>query len=200
MSIFVRRGHWREGPQRVRHWVSDHVVSRDWWTAAEWELKKSPKLAAWVNPNAQCPVCGKPVYFYGNAAGSRVYFDELGKPWPKHRCTDVELHDPYQLNSQLPVFRSPAETRAYKEAARKARIEVPNKPSSTVLTLVSVSDIQIVAIPMGLGEQYTEHYQVISASAGGRPLAGDLLFRTGPEISFFHRPTFAVVTLVVRRM
>ncbi|MDF3419992.1 hypothetical protein HKX23_16710 [Sulfitobacter sp. KE29] len=41
-----------------------------------------------VNPNASCPVCGQPVYFYANENGSRVFFDELGKPWAKHPCTD----------------------------------------------------------------------------------------------------------------
>lgn len=41
-----------------------------------------------VNPNAKCPVCGEDVFFYQNEFGSRVYFDELGPPWPKHPCTD----------------------------------------------------------------------------------------------------------------
>jgi hypothetical protein len=39
-------------------------------------------------PNARCPVCGASVFFYQNAHGSRVFFDELGPPWPKHPCTD----------------------------------------------------------------------------------------------------------------
>lgn len=43
-----------------------------------------------VNPNASCPVCGQPVYFYANKNGSRVFFDELGQPWTKHPCTDNE--------------------------------------------------------------------------------------------------------------
>lgn len=44
--------------------------------------------SAWVHPNANCPVCGATVFFYSNEHGSRVYFDELGPPWPKHPCTD----------------------------------------------------------------------------------------------------------------
>jgi hypothetical protein len=28
------------------------------------------------------------VFFYQSADGGRVFFDELGPPWPKHRCTD----------------------------------------------------------------------------------------------------------------
>lgn len=42
----------------------------------------------YVNSNARCPVCSAAVFFYANAAGSRVYFDDLGPPWPKHPCTD----------------------------------------------------------------------------------------------------------------
>lgn len=41
-----------------------------------------------VVPNATCPVCKASVYFYSNANGSRVFFDSLGPPWPKHPCTD----------------------------------------------------------------------------------------------------------------
>lgn len=50
-----------------------------------------PYSARWLKPNAQCPVCGASVYFWSNAAGSRVYFDEMGPPWPKHPCTDAQL-------------------------------------------------------------------------------------------------------------
>lgn len=28
------------------------------------------------------------MFYYANASGSRVYFDDLGPPWPKHPCTD----------------------------------------------------------------------------------------------------------------
>src|ERR1700730_3238154 len=42
----------------------------------------------YVNPNAKCPVCGDAVYFYANEHGSRVFFDDLGPPWPKHPCTE----------------------------------------------------------------------------------------------------------------
>lgn len=44
--------------------------------------------ASFTNPNASCPVCGAHVYFYQSPAGGRVFFDDLGPPWPKHPCTD----------------------------------------------------------------------------------------------------------------
>ena len=43
-------------------------------------------------PNAQCPVCGEAVFFYSNSAGSAVFFDEVGRPWPKHPCTNRTLY------------------------------------------------------------------------------------------------------------
>lgn len=43
---------------------------------------------SYVNPNAHCPVCGDQVFFYRSPFGGRVFFDNLGWPWPKHRCTD----------------------------------------------------------------------------------------------------------------
>jgi len=46
----------------------------------------------YTNPNARCPVCQVSVYFYQSPDGGRVFFDELGPPWPKHPCTDNEAH------------------------------------------------------------------------------------------------------------
>ncbi|NMR19182.1 hypothetical protein HIR71_02940 [Cellulomonas fimi] len=50
-------------------------------------MRTAPFSQRWVRPNAQCPVCGAAVYFYSNEHGSRVFFDEMGPPWPKHPCT-----------------------------------------------------------------------------------------------------------------
>ena len=50
--------------------------------------------ACFVNPNASCPVCGLAVFFYANQSGSKVYFDDLGPPWPKHPCTDNPRYRP----------------------------------------------------------------------------------------------------------
>jgi hypothetical protein len=44
--------------------------------------------SSYVTPNATCPVCGETVFFYQAPSGGRVFFDDLGWPWPKHPCTD----------------------------------------------------------------------------------------------------------------
>lgn len=45
-------------------------------------------LASFTVPNACCPACNASVFFYTSPFGGRVFFDELGPPWPKHPCTD----------------------------------------------------------------------------------------------------------------
>lgn len=108
MSTFQRRGHWRTGKNGTRHWVSGHSVAREStgapWTATSsragtrstWPPRTIPTsgrrhyVETFAKPNARCPVCGASVYFYSNEHGSRVFFDELGPPWPKHPCTANE--------------------------------------------------------------------------------------------------------------
>lgn len=34
----------------------------------------------------RCKICGKEVFYYSCTCGSKVFFDELGPPWPKHNC------------------------------------------------------------------------------------------------------------------
>lgn len=95
MSTFSRSGHWRRSANGGVHWVSSHVVSRDLWDPS---VGVQPGLhglgsghenyASFVFPNARCPVCEAPVFFYQSPSGGRVFFDELGPPWPKHGCTD----------------------------------------------------------------------------------------------------------------
>ena len=103
MTVYWRDGFWRMGSNGTYHEVAGHWVSRDEWDRSssgpddyrnyyieqlrEARVNRNP-TAALVNPNAECPVCAQPVFFFQNQFGSRVYFDDLGPPWPKHPCTD----------------------------------------------------------------------------------------------------------------
>lgn len=60
----------------------------------------SPLAGGLITPNATCPVCGAPVYYYESEYGGRVFFDELGPPWPKHPCT---THEPDRSPRQSSV-------------------------------------------------------------------------------------------------
>jgi hypothetical protein len=64
-------------------------------------------------PNATCPLCGAAVWFWRNDAGSKVYFDALGAPWPKHPCMDFSTAGPSPSSrprTAVPAGRSPSST------------------------------------------------------------------------------------------
>jgi len=75
---------------RKRHPDDAHAVSSYWWVPPITQTRES-----YVNPNAFCPKCDASVFFYQSPNGGRVFFDELGPPWPKHPCTD---------NASIPKF------------------------------------------------------------------------------------------------
>ena len=52
-----------------------------------------------TNPNARCPVCRVPVFFYQSPDGGRVFFDSPGPPWPKHPCTSNDAPSSSRLRS-----------------------------------------------------------------------------------------------------
>jgi hypothetical protein len=75
-------GRGRGGPRRF---VTDSGEP----TSYGWSSDRAVGIvASYVNPNAHCPVCGEAVFFYPSPHNGRVFFDDLGPPWPKHPCTD----------------------------------------------------------------------------------------------------------------
>lgn len=57
---------------------------------SDWaKTRYANEAKSYTNPNATCPVCNAPVFFYQSPEGGRVFFDEMGPPWPKHPCTDT---------------------------------------------------------------------------------------------------------------
>lgn len=54
--------------------------------------------------NIRCPGCAKPVFFYQNEHGSRVFFERLGKPWPRHDCPNWQRRfelQPVEIRGQI---------------------------------------------------------------------------------------------------
>lgn len=122
MSRFNRSGHWRTSASGNTHWVSEHVVDRDtwhsglaapvpealpswarrpWYWKGDWH-KPASLDECFYEPNATCPQCGARVYFYQNEFGSKVYFDHLGPPWPKHPCMDTGEHGVHETRAGTP--------------------------------------------------------------------------------------------------
>lgn len=82
---------WNHPPECSCGWGGEGHLGRG--TASRLENNQGQKYYAftgyssYTNPNARCPVCGVYVFFYQSPEGGRVFFDELGPPWPKHPCT-----------------------------------------------------------------------------------------------------------------
>lgn len=48
-----------------------------------------PTHGSWCNAvtwRTKCPSCREPVFFFQCDCGSKIFFDELGIPWPIHNC------------------------------------------------------------------------------------------------------------------
>lgn len=45
------------------------------------------KLISEIKPII-CKYCGAEIYFYQNEYGSKVCFNQLGKPWERHECKE----------------------------------------------------------------------------------------------------------------
>ena len=154
----------------------------------------------YVNPNAKCPVCREAVYFYANKHGSRVFFDDLGPPWPKHHCTD---------NPREPVAPRGAPTRRTRgmmqeliEAANTAGL-FRNKlfgrriPTEWTLLLVITVDRDgnensVTAEFLDLQSGETTQFKRRSDEPILEP--GDFVNIKGKEISFVHKATLIPVT------
>lgn len=92
----------------------------------ERQFREGSFSSCFVMPNASCPVCGAAVFFYQNAHGSRVFFDELGHPWPKHACTDRGRNYEVRVPSQSYVGfarRSFVEIEEILDFLREAKID-----------------------------------------------------------------------------
>ena len=72
-----------------------------------WRKSSSIKLS--LGPNANCPLCHKPVYFVPGPRGGGAYFNSLGPPWPKHPCmTSERPYSPYNAKGRPKLRNRPS--------------------------------------------------------------------------------------------
>lgn len=158
VSTFRRRGHYRRGPSGQRVWVSSHKVTRGSKASPprikvqrvdtvpalrasnlsrnRQDIDKHPAARVetdrWADPNAKCPLCGAAVYFFADRFGGRVYFDEVGPPWPKHPCPlDTRVASPGRAVS--PSF---SEKRLRRVNTRSAQHSSPTQGPATRSSIV----------------------------------------------------------------
>lgn len=103
MTTFIRRSYTRYSKYGVPHAVRASLVERNDWSRAGSQHESlrdyyrrqlhdhgrgHKRSRHFHQPECPLPLCGAQVFYYQNQFGSRVYFDDIGKPWPKHPCTD----------------------------------------------------------------------------------------------------------------
>ncbi len=157
----------------------------------------------YVNPNARCPVCGTAVFFYSNHFGSKVYFDDLGPPWPKHPCTDNPRR-PIESTGSLvgkPLRRANGLTQELLSAARTAGL----LRSSASQRAPQEWQLMVVVSIDRTGNKNTVLAEFLDAEVGRThkftyfsdvPLVefGDFASKKGDQISFLHRDTLKIIT------
>ncbi len=155
----------------------------------------------YVNPNAKCPVCNEAVFFYANASGSRVYFDDLGPPWPKHPCTDnpsrrIKDHATY---SGSPVRRPRGIAYELVEASRIAgslRSAEGSGGRWALLVLVSVNrrGTKNSMLAEHLEPNHSQRIPVTCHSDDPIFEIGDYLSMRGNQFSFFDKVSMSTCT------
>lgn len=108
---------WNHHPGCTCGWGGEGHLGRR--TDGSWSPSSAGSTARWLNlssftiPNATCPVCKASVFYYQSPDGGRVFFDELGPPWPKHPCTDT---DTWRLSTRAFVPLPPPTSTSHRYA------------------------------------------------------------------------------------
>lgn len=220
MTTYNRRGHYRRGPNGQRVWVSSHTVSRSSGSSYIQPSQRSlpivtpreaslvfprttpfapttrlPRSIRWARPNAVCPVCGAFVYFYSNEYGSRVYFDEIGPPWPKHPCTDNPAQS--SRTSEKSSRISPA---LYPDAVGREKVaSLPPYGTRNAFTVLQAVRHNNGATLIHLRPLYTNSkVEVWETPANVSLEVGQLVFVDGSSLSYVDTEKAQLVRAAVR--
>jgi hypothetical protein len=216
MTSFDRRGHYRTNAYGTTFWVSGHGVNRDDWNRAQFaaNLRKADAISylhrhaartisgCYVNPNARCPVCREPVFFYANRFGSRVFFDELGPAWTKHPCTDNPQKpvNTSHLTYTPPAHRKTGERLELLRNAQTAgfvRTKFYGNDNEQWHLLVVNSVLRSKTTSIVVCECITLHptQEVRFTIVSAEPVfdVGDFVNKRGGHFSFLHRDSMTVV-------
>jgi hypothetical protein len=195
----VNTGGRLSGSQRIL--LQDDMRHRDALNLLKGHAARSIS-GCYVNPNAKCPVCGDAVYFYANEHGSRVFFDDLGPPWPKHPCTD---------NPREPVIPRGAPTRRTRgmmqeliTAANTAGLfknkvfgrRIPAEWTLLLVVDVRRDDDENTVTAEFLDSQTGETTQFKCRSTHPVLEPGDFVNMKGKEISFVDKATLVPITFL----
>jgi hypothetical protein len=176
---------------------------------AVFELKRESARTisgCFVNPNAKCPVCGAGVFFYANEHGSRVFFDDLGPPWPKHPCTDIPRD--YAPKTTLPVRRTRGSMQELIAAANVAGLfinrvfgqRVADEWTMLVVLVVDRVDEENTVTAEFLDSREGETTTFACRSEVSILGPGDFINMKGDQVSFVHKDSLWPITFTIGEM
>ena len=226
MTRFWRDGFWRTSVYGTTHWVEGHWVDRDAWDRSSSGSSRSyyaellttaratrSFTSSFVNPNAECSVCGAPVFFYQNEFGSRVFFDELGPPWPKHPCTDNsdarQAPVAASIRTLEPAWRSENEVSAITWWQQNAgqhplfafRARYSQTPWSRVRVAKRLKFSNGVLLAVVIEREDVSREAFLRAKRLPRSVgAGTVAFLNGKTLSFFDSASMSVAEAPVERV
>jgi ribosomal protein S27AE len=123
MTEFWRKEHYRNGTVVSGHWVRrgdwSRFVPQNRIAQKLYRIEETP-FSSFTIPNATCPMCGSSVFYYENRYGSKVWFDDLGPPWPIHGC--------FENNSVQAIF---------------SRNVDPNDDQNTQLSIIKLKKLNL---------------------------------------------------------
>jgi hypothetical protein len=196
----VNTGGRSSGAERTR--LVDDMRERDALHLLKTSLARSIS-GCYVIPNAKCPVCGDAVYFYANEHGSRVFFDHLGPPWPKHPCTD-NPREPAAASQGGPTRRTRGMMQELITAANTAGLfrnkvfgrRIPDEWTMLLVVFVERDGIENTVTAEFLDSQSGETTQFKCRSAEPILEPGDFVNMKGLEISFLDKQTLTPITFL----
>jgi hypothetical protein len=86
-------GRWRMLPTGKKHFFHQHHDCGEYIARRLTPKRRQLSLQSFTRPT-KCDICGGECFYYENEYGSKVFFDELGPPWPKHDCIERQQRRP----------------------------------------------------------------------------------------------------------
>lgn len=168
MSRFHRSGHTRTNSQGTTFWVRGHDVNRDVWEhtiVSQQTISFGQKTAYGITyPNAKCPVCSDPVFFFQAYNGGRVFFDPpLGPPWKKHHCTSREPERANSVEVETSVNVDDFDTS--RNNATYTYSLLP-RPKGTIVEIYGEDDTITYITPLKLNQRLLDHVWPVKGDDG----------------------------------
>lgn len=146
------------------------------------------------------------MYFYKNEAGSRVYFDEIGPPWPKHPCIDIPFYTrpsaEFRGPPVVPSLRLPSASGSKTAGSRRQRFDERAQSSSsrafqafTVQGTEARKDKTLVQLAPVSGHGPGRTFYVDGSRTV--PGFGQLVFLSGLSISYFDAARMSITQFSV---